>query len=304
MLRTPKHAGTWYPADSESLRGLLGQHISQTEQHHSFTKAILVPHAGYRYCGRTSAHGYKSILTDMIRRVFVIGPCHFQFIDGCALPESSIAHYGTPLGPLPLDVHVLNELRSQSEAPFKVLNKADDEEEHSIEMQLPFIKHVFGDKEVSLVPIYVGSLGQNEERLYGRVLAKYFDDPHTLFIISSDFAHWGHRFRFSPREFPSVPSIVYPQETMNGKIESLDREAMGLISNHDCEGFSKYLQTSGNTICGKNGILILLQMLRFARTKVRPIEFNHYSQSTILPPNPSREDSCVSYASGIVTIVG
>ena len=280
----------------------LTEFMDHAKPHHSVTKAIISPHAGYRYAGRTAAYAYKSINTSVIRRVFVIGPCHFQYVDGCALPDPSVSHYDSPLGSFPLDHQVINELRSNSEVSFKNMKASEDEEEHSIEMQIPFLRHIFGSRQdVMLVPIYVGALLQNEERLYGRALSRYFDDPASLFVVSSDFCHFGHRFRFTPREFPSMRSEIYSQDSLNGKIESLDRQGMQFIAALDCEGFFKYLQSTGNTICGKNPILIFLQILRHAQTKVQ-VEFIHYSQSTDLPPVPSRDDSCVSYAAGIAFV--
>lgn len=209
--------------------------------------------------------------------------------------------YATPLGNLALDIDVIRELKSQQKVPFKTLSKHDDEEEHSIEMQLPLIRYTFkSNSNVRIVPLYVGSLVQNEERLYGRLLSKYFDDPSTLFVVSSDFCHWGHRFRFTPREFPQklFPSVVSPQGSMNGNIESLDRQAMELIAKQDCEGFYKYLHSTGNTICGRHPILVLLETMRHAQMKVH-MEFVHYSQSTQLPDVVSRDDSSVSYAAGV-----
>ena len=237
------------------------------------------------------------MVPNEIQRIFIIGPCHHQYIDGCALPDPSISQYESPLGPMRLDSEVMNEIRSQSDVPFKTLKIAEDEEEHSIELQLPFLKQIFKERDdVTIIPIYVGSVVQNEERIYGRFLAKYFDDPSSLFVISSDFCHWGNRFRFTPREFP-IPTEM----PMNTKIEALDKQALQLIALQDSEGFAKYLQVTGNTICGRNCILIFLQILRHAQTKVT-VDFTHYSQSTNLPDVVSREDSCVSYAAGVATI--
>lgn len=49
----------------------------------------------------------------------------------------------------------------------------------------------------TIIPILVGSLSPEREALYGRLLAPYMADPQTLFIISSDFCHWGQRFRYT-----------------------------------------------------------------------------------------------------------
>lgn len=276
--------------------------LNEAVHHHSTTKAIIVPHAGYRYSGRTAAHAYKSVKPDGIKRVFIIGPCHFQYVDGCALPDPALRQYDTPLGSLQLDLATIGELRNQVEAPFRSLRILEDEEEHSIEMQLPFVKQMFHDRaDISIVPIYVGSIAQNDERLYGRVLARYFDDPSSLFIISSDFCHWGYRYRFTPTELSSTASILFAEGSMNAQIEALDRQAFDLLTAQDSEGFTKYLTTTGNTICGRNGLLIFMQILRQAQSRVK-IDFVHYSQSTILPSLVSKGESCVSYAAGVVTV--
>lgn len=49
----------------------------------------------------------------------------------------------------------------------------------------------------TIIPILVGSLSPDREALYGRLLAPYMADPQTLFVISSDFCHWGQRFRYT-----------------------------------------------------------------------------------------------------------
>ena len=84
--------------------------------------------------------------------------------------------------------------------------KKDEEDEHSLEMHLPYIRQAFEGYEtfftckrncyrraIKLVPIMVGSLDTSLEKYYGEILAKYFDDDNTVFCVSSDFCHWGAR---------------------------------------------------------------------------------------------------------------
>jgi len=47
---------------------------------------------------------------------------------------------------------------------------------------------------VKVVPILVGALNTDSEAMYGRLLAKYVDDPTNFFSVSSDFCHWGSRY--------------------------------------------------------------------------------------------------------------
>lgn len=74
-----------------------------------------------------------------------------------------------------------------------------DEDEHSIEMHLPYIAKVMENfkDQFTIVPILVGSLSPESEAMYGQLLAPYLDDPQNLFVISSDFCHWGQRFKYT-----------------------------------------------------------------------------------------------------------
>lgn len=71
-----------------------------------------------------------------------------------------------------------------------------DEDEHSIEMHLPYVAKVMENHEFTIVPVLVGSLTHERESEYGRVFSKYLADPDNLFVISSDFCHWGSRFHY------------------------------------------------------------------------------------------------------------
>jgi AmmeMemoRadiSam system protein B len=74
---------------------------------------------------------------------------------------------------------------------FVYTKKTVEEDEHSLELHLPFIYKALGNKPFKLVPIMVGNTNPKLEQYFGSYLAKYFDDPNTVFIISSDFCHWG-----------------------------------------------------------------------------------------------------------------
>jgi AmmeMemoRadiSam system protein B len=89
------------------------------------------------------------------------------------------------------------ELHSTGE--FDVMSLDTDEAEHSIEMHLPYIAKVMAAKKdhFTVVPILVGSISADKEDKYGRIFAKYLADPTNLFIISSDFCHWGDRFHYT-----------------------------------------------------------------------------------------------------------
>lgn len=89
-------------------------------------------HLSYLDVSVLSAHGDSD-------RVFVLGPSHHAYLDGCAL--SQCADYATPLGNLSLDQATIAELKETGK--FTDMSSGTDEDEHSIEMHLPYIRKAF-----------------------------------------------------------------------------------------------------------------------------------------------------------------
>lgn len=106
-------------------------------------------------------------------------------------------HYETPLYNLNIDTKIISELEATGK--FQFMDRKTDEDEHSLEMTLPYIAKVMEDfrGQFTVVPIMVGSLSIESEAMYGEILAPYLADPENLFVISSDFCHWGQRFRYT-----------------------------------------------------------------------------------------------------------
>ena len=102
----------------------------------------------------------------------------------------------------------------------------------------------------------VGALSTNAEATYGEILAPYLDDDANLFIVSSDFCHWGKRFGYQPWDEGRKDVGLHEQ------IEEMDRRGMEIIESKDADAFTAYLKETGNTICGRHPIGVLLQTLR------------------------------------------
>ncbi|THH34067.1 hypothetical protein EUX98_g56 [Antrodiella citrinella] len=277
--------------------------------------AARLRHAGYSYSGPAAAWAYKSIDTTGIKRVFILGPSHHVWLDGCAL--SKCTEYQTPLGDLPLDLDTIRELRGTGE--FSDMDLSTDEDEHSIEMHLPYVRKVFEGQDIRVVPILVGGIQKEKEAKFGTLLAPYLAKDDTLFVISSDFCHWGTRFQYTfyyttaEKSAPSVrlsrnghaPSTQYP---IHESISALDHEAMELLTippnngssaHHD---FAQYLAKTKNTICGRHPIGVLLGALGElektggASTMLKWVRYEQSSQCVDV------HDSSVSYASAYVTL--
>jgi len=284
-IRSASHAGSWYTNDANVLSSELEKYLQKAKVTDSSARAVISPHAGYSYSGPTAAFAYKNIDKNKITRIFILGPSHHAYTTKCAL--SAMTEYETPLGNISLDRELIKEIYATGS--FDWMKKSVDEDEHSIEMQLPYIVKMMQGASFTLVPILVGSLNKKSEEHYGSLLSKYLEDPSNFFVISSDFCHWGKRFDFT--YFDSNEEAIYKS------IESLDRKGMEAIESQDPEKFYAYQKQFQNTICGRHPIGVFLQALNQSKLKYK-VKFVKYAQSSQCI-NPS--DSSVSYAVAVVS---
>ncbi|KYB28004.1 protein MEMO1 isoform X2 [Tribolium castaneum] len=290
--RKAKHAGSWYSDSEVELSNQLGLWLQKAKYVHGPARALIAPHAGYKYCGSCSAWAYRQVMPEMVKKIFILGPSHHFGLSGCALTTAT--YYKTPLYDLLVDSKVNSEL--QRTGQFELLDLNVDEKEHSIEMQLPYVAKVMEcyKDQFTIVPILVGTLSAEKHLNYGKIFVNYLKDPENLFIISSDFCHWGSQFRYTyyDRSYNSIYESIH----------NLDLMGMNTIENLNPTEFSDYLKQYGNTICGRHVIGILLHMVQnlIEETDQRPkLKFLKYAQSNQCV---SMSDSSVSYAAAALTI--
>lgn len=145
-------------------------------------KAVIVPHAGYIYSGAVAASAYACLVPHAatIQRVVLLGPCHRVPVCGLAVPH--VAAFATPLGAIPLDRAAIV---SALALPQVVAHDGAHAEEHSLEVQLPFLQQVLED--FSLVPFAVGHATSDE---VAEVLDLLWGGSETLIVVSSDLSHY------------------------------------------------------------------------------------------------------------------
>ena len=251
------------------------------------------------------------------KRVFLLGPSHHKYLPGCAL--SNFDHYSTPLGSLTLDKDTISSLRATQR--FEQMSATTDTDEHSLEMHLPYI-HLMLEKQFGkdnmppLVPILVGSTNAQKEKEYGNLLAPYLADPQNCFVVSSDFCHWGLRFQYTfyMPDAASEPSNGYflsskskspSAPTIAGSIARIDRMAMAAIESGSHDAFLQNLQQTGNTVCGRHPIGVIMAALETLREKgtiaqdAGFFKFLRYERSSDCE---RVKDSSVSYVSGYAAV--
>ncbi len=255
-------------------------------------RGILSPHIDYNRGGEAYAWAYQALKDHGTgaRRFIVIGTCHRPTQ---SLFVATSKDYETPIGTVPADKELLNELIELSG-----LDLLDEEyahaDEHAVEMQATYLRHVFRDEDISIVPILAGSveelLGEDDlkpdqidevRKFTGalqKILDKYGDD--VAIVGGVDFSHCGPQF--------GDPEPV--DDTRKKIIERNDREHLDAIETGDPMQFFESFRERQNDqrVCSIGPMYCVMEALR-GRAKGRVL---HYQQA-VTPDN----NTLVSFAS-------
>ena len=181
-IRSPAVAGTFYPANPDALDRVVRAALASANVDPAAAKAIVAPHAGYIYSGPIAGASFQSVahLGQQIKRVVLIGPTHRLYFPGIAVPTATVL--ATPLGTVPIDAAGVSIALADPEVAL--LDAAFDNE-HALEVELPFIQVLF--PHAAVVPLIVG---EASPQAVERVLASLWGGPETLIVVSSDLSHY------------------------------------------------------------------------------------------------------------------
>ena len=195
-VRLPVVAGAFYPASPAACRREV-ELCLQGAEHSPFENQILagvVPHAGWVYSGPTAARVFAAIASQQHpETVILLGAVHRWGVSSPSLyPEGS---WRTPLGDVAIDVELGQAILDEA-GGLVANNAAAHAEEHSIEVQLPFIQYLL--PEARIVPLAVPpevtalDLGAHVARAVQKL------GRRVVAIASSDLTHYGPRYGFAP----------------------------------------------------------------------------------------------------------
>ena len=147
--------------------------------------AVIAPHAGYPYSGEVAATSYRQADPKKnYKNIFLLGNSHRFAFHGAAI--YSAGNYKTPLGEVKVNTELANKLIEENDV-FIEHDRAHLEE-HSLEVQLPFLQY-YMEKDFQIVPILLGTSSESFARKLAGVLKPYLNEDN-LFIISADFSHY------------------------------------------------------------------------------------------------------------------
>ncbi len=184
MIRPAAVAGTFYPAEAAALRAQVLACLDGARPARGpgeAPKLLIVPHAGYIYSGAIAGHAYARLAPAAIRRVVLLGPAHRVAVRGLAVP--GVDAFETPLGRVAIDTEARAAL---ADLPQVVLDDRAHRQEHSIEVQLPFLQTRLGST-FKLLPLVVGDATPDE---VAEVIERLWGGDETLIVISTDLSHY------------------------------------------------------------------------------------------------------------------
>lgn len=243
-IRKPVWAGQFYEADPARLAYLI-DHYLETANPPAINGqliGLISPHAGYVYAGQIAASGYKLAKGLDISTVVIIGPSHQTGFEGCSIYQKG--GFETPLGVAEVDAALAGELAKVS--GFKYIAEAH-RQEHSIEVQIPFIQRIF--PQAQIVPVVMGYQTEDTISRLASALAKILPGRKALVVASTDLSH------FLTREAAGAQ----------------DSKTVELLKSMEIKTLLRQIERGENVMCGGGPVLALLlyaQKLGQARVEI------------------------------------
>ncbi|MDO9153769.1 MAG: AmmeMemoRadiSam system protein B [Paludibacter sp.] len=241
--RPPAVAGKFYSADPERLQKDLSDYFSSTKRLKSENvRAVMSPHAGYVFSGKIAASAFNQLAENAeYERIFVIGSSHHHSFGKAAVYCDG--DFTMPYGTEKVDVEFGKKLTKEFPDLF-TSNPEVHKQEHSIEVQLPFL-HFKLKKDYTIVPIIIGTSDPSVCKKIATVLKPYLN-ADNLFVISTDFSHY-------PKYADAVKSDAATKDAI---ISNDPNTLMAMLAGNA----AKHIPNLVTSLCGWTSVLTLMYM--------------------------------------------
>lgn len=183
-IRSAAVAGTWYPGTAGALTREVDDYLTAASEGPGGTlTAIIAPHAGMMFSGPVAAYSYKATARGHFDVAVLVGPSHFVAFEGAALwPDGG---FDSPLGVARIDEAAA---RALMESPIVKAIPTAHQREHSLEMQLPFVRRLHPD--LPIVPVLIGFQHRATIDALADALVHTFEGRRALLVASTDLSHY------------------------------------------------------------------------------------------------------------------
>ena len=237
-IRRAAVAGTWYPGSASALAAAVDGYLAGAgaEPAGQLTElvALIAPHAGLMYSGPVAAHAYRQLLGRSVGLVVLVGPSHFLGFEGVSIYRAG--GFETPLGVAEIDEECASAIMAA--APIVHERAAAHAREHSLEMQLPFLKRVA--PEARIVPLVVGRQTAETALALGEALGAVLKGRNALLVASTDLSHY-HDAATAAR---------------------LDGVVIDRVSGFDADGLQRALDAEPEHACGGGPTVAVMRAAR------------------------------------------
>ena len=184
MIRPAAVAGTWYPGSAGALTREVDDYLKAASDGPRGTlTAIVAPHAGMMFSGPVAAYSYKATAREQFDVAVLVGPSHFVAFEGAALwPDGG---FDSPLGVARIDE---TTARALTESAIVKAMPSAHQREHSLEMQLPFVRRLHPD--LPIVPVLIGFQHRATIDALADALVHACEGRHALLVASTDLSHY------------------------------------------------------------------------------------------------------------------
>jgi AmmeMemoRadiSam system protein B len=202
LKRKPSVAGYFYPHNSGALRKMIEEMVDPKAERKKAV-SVISPHAGYVYSGKVAGSVFSSVtLPDSF---IILGPNHHDVSTGISIMRQGV--WETPLGDVSVNTTLADLIMKQSSTPKE--NAQSHAQEHSLEVQMPFIQYLKGD--TSFVPIsiaYFVTYDDLEElgKAIAEAIREYSQD--VLIVASTDMSHYVSQEVAKRKDFLAIEKIL------------------------------------------------------------------------------------------------
>ena len=254
-FRSPQFAGSFYPLDAGQLKSQLSNFLNQkVSSEKTQLMAIIVPHAGYIYSGKTAGYAYSLLKDRRIDTVFLIGRSHRASFIGIVTDDRDF--WRTPLGDVAVDTGIVSEIlvKPGFRVDYRILDF-----EHSLEVQIPFLQRAIKGN-FKIVPILVGCENKSELDTYANYLAPYIKkQKNSIVVISTDLSHYHS----------------------DSTARNIDSRTISLLESGRFLNLIEEVEKGNCELCGASAVYLGLQVLsKISQIKVRLLDYSNSSETT------------------------
>ena len=277
-IRKPHVANAFYEGSKTTLQNQIANcfthklgpgHLPDLADGPKRILGVIVPHAGYMYSGPVAAYSYAQVASDgSPDSVVILGPNHTGLGSGVSIVTEGA--WETPLGVASIDTNLAEQIRSSTSIIDE--DEAAHSSEHSIEVQLPFLQYLYGER-ISFVPICMMMQDLQTSQDIARSIVNSSRGKHVIVIASSDFTHYE------------------PQNVAARK----DKSAIDAIINLDGQKLNELGESGRVTMCGYGPITTLIELAKRENAHAKLLAYHTSGDIT------NDTDSVVGYSAVLFT---